>query len=120
MPEYLVIDVKDHIVQVTVSGAFKLQNAKTFFLEILKRAQEENLYKILIDTRGISSNVSTVDRFEIAVHMAEQQAFPMKIAFIATEEMVKPEAFMEIAAVNRGVNTKVHTDKQEALNWLAE
>ena len=120
MPEKLVINVFDETVQATVSGTFNLNNAKLFFQEILRRANDEKLNRILIDTRDISNNVPTIDRFEIAVHMAEQQAFSMKIAFVATEKMVTPERFMETASVNRGVNTKVHTDIQEALNWLVD
>ena len=118
MPQKLAIEVIDQILRVSASGIFNLNNAKLFFQEILKRAHEEELNRILIDTRGITSDVTTVERFEIAVHMAEQQAFPMKIAFVATEKMVGLEPFMETAAVNRGVNTKVHTDIQEALDWL--
>ena len=120
MPEKLEIEVVDRIVRASVSGAFSLDNAKTFFLEILRRAREEGLDRILIDARGITTEIPTMARFKFASHMAEQHPHAIKIAFVGREDAVWPDRFLEIVSVNRGVNAKVVTEIEEALNWLAE
>ena len=73
MPEKLEIEVLDGVVRASTSGAFSLGNAKKFFQEILHRAHEEGVDKILIDVRGITTEISTMARFEFGSHMAEQR-----------------------------------------------
>ncbi len=120
MPEKLEIEVLDDIVRVSVSGMFSLANAKAFFQEILCRAREEEIDKILIDARGITTEISTLARFEFGSHMAEQHPNAIKIAFVGSKRAVWPDRFMENVSRNRGVNAKVVTEVEEALEWLAE
>lgn len=120
MPEKLEIEVLDGIIFASVSGAFSLRNAKTFFQEILRRAREEKVDRILIDTRGITTEIPAMARFEFASHMAEQRPYAMKIALVGRAEAVWPDRFLENVWRNRGVNAKVVTEIGEALKWLAE
>jgi len=120
MPEKCEIEVLDGIDRASVSGAFILGNANTFFVEILRRAQEEKLGRILIDTRGITTEIPTIARFEFGIHMAEQRPREFKIAFVGSEQNVWPDRFLENVSRNRGVNVKIVTDIEKALNWLAE
>ena len=59
-------------------------------------------------------------RFEFGTYMAEQHPIGIKIAFVGTVDQVWPDRFMETIAVTRGVITKVVTETEEALNWLAD
>ena len=120
MPEKLEIEVVGGVVRASVSGTFNLDNAKTFFQEILRRSHEEEVDRILIDARGITTNVSTTARYEFGKHMAEQHPYAIKIALVGSTDAVLPERFLEMVSVNRGVNAKVVTEIEEALNWLTE
>ena len=120
MPEQLKIEIVDGILRASVSGPFSLVNAKTFFQEILRVAREENLDKILIDARKITTKIPTTGRFEFGTHMSEQQPFRIKIALVGSTDAVWPDRFLETVAHNRGVNARVTTEIKEALDWLVE
>lgn len=120
MPEKLEIKVLDGIVWASVSGKFILENAKTFFLEILRSAYTEGINKILIDARGITTEISATARFEFGSHLAEQNPYQIMIAIVGNEDAVWPDRFLENVLVNRAVNAKVVTEIKEALKWLAE
>ena len=120
MPEKLEIEVVGGVVRASVSGAFSLDNAKAFFNEIYRRSREEKVDRILIDARGITTDIPTIARFEFGEHMAEQQPDAIKIALVGSTDMVWPERFLETVSVNRGVNAKVVTEIEDALNWLAK
>ena len=47
MPEKLEIQVLGGVVRASVSGVFNLDKTKTFFLDILRRAREEKIDKVL-------------------------------------------------------------------------
>ena len=70
MPEKREIKVLDGIVRAMVSEAFSLENAKEFIKEILYRASKEGVKKILIDARGITSEIPTIARFALGSCMA--------------------------------------------------
>ena len=120
MPEKLEIEVLDGVVRASVSGAFSLDNAKTFSQKILRCEREQAVNKILIDTRGITGEIPTMARFEFGSHLAEQRPHQIKIAFVGNKDAVWPDRFLENVSVNRAVNAKVVTEIKEALNWLAE
>ena len=120
MPEILEIEVKNGIVRTSVSGAFSIDNAKTFFQQILRRARQEEADRILIDARGITTEIPAMGRFEFGSHMAEQRPRLFKIAFVGREDVVWPDRFLGTVSINRGMNAKVVTEIEEALNWLAE
>jgi anti-anti-sigma regulatory factor len=69
MPEKLEIKVLDGIVRAMVSEVFSLENAKEFINEILYRASKEGVKKILIDARGITSEIPTIARFALGGYM---------------------------------------------------
>jgi len=120
MPEHLEIDIVEDVVRASVSGAFNLNNAKRFFQEILGRARKEKVEAILIDVRGITTEIPTMARLEFGSYMAEKRPHTIKIAFVGSKDAVWPDRFLENVAVNRGVKAKVVTEIEEALNRLAQ
>ena len=120
MPEKLDIKVLEGILWASVSGRFSLENAETFLLEILRRARSEGINKILIDARGITTEISTIARFEFGNYLAAQNPYQTLIAIVGSENAVWPDRFLENVLVNRGVDVKVVTEIKEALKWLTE
>jgi hypothetical protein len=120
MPEQLKIEIVDGILQASASGPFSLDSAKTSFQEILRVAREENVDKILVDARGITTEIPAMARYDFAVHMSEQRLAGIKIALVGRSDAVWPDHFLENVALNRNVNTRVFIKVKEALDWLAE
>jgi len=120
MPEEVKIEVIDGVVHVLLSGTFNLSNAMKSFNLVLQRARKENVNKIIADTRKMSTDVSTLARFEIGNYMAEQDTSGIKIVFIANDDVIWSDRFLETVLLNRGVNVKVVTEMEEGLNWLAK
>lgn len=120
MPEKLEIQITDGVLRASVSGIFDSANARQFFLEILKPADAGETERILIDARGLTSEISTMARLDFAHQMAEQRAHGFEIALIGSETAVWPDHFLENVASNRGVNARVFTMEEEALLWLSE
>ncbi len=120
MPEELKVEVIDGVVHVLLSGTFNLSNAMRSFNQVLRRARKENVNKIIADTREMSTDVSTLARFEIGNYIAEQDTSGIKIVIIANDDIIWSERFLETVLLNRGVNVKVVTDIKEALTWLSE
>ena len=79
----------------------------------------EKLDRVLIDTRGITTEIPTMGRYDFGNYMAEQRPGIIKIAFVGREDAVWRDRFLETVSVNRGVVAKVVTKIEEALDWLA-
>ena len=109
---------KTDMVEAEVSGTFEPDSARVFFTRVLAFAQEQNIQKILVDAQALTGDVSTLERFNFGIFMAEQKLESKKIAFIAPTDVVWPDHFMEAVASNRGINVKVTTTRTEALKWL--
>ena len=120
MPEKLEIKVLDGIVWASVSGRFSLENAKTFLLEILQRGRVEGINKILIDARSITTEISTIARFEFGNYLVSLNPYQTSIAIVGNEDAVWPNRFLENVLVNRAVDVKVVTEIKEALKWLTK
>ena len=86
---------------------------------------EKNISKILFDAYKVKGKITTMDRYDLAEYAAiEAINFILKglsklsVAFYGVEPIIDPERFGELVAKNRGLNVKVTTDKNEALQFL--
>jgi len=120
MPEEVKIEVIDGVVHVLLLGTFNLSNAMEFFNQVLRQARKENVNKIIVDTHKMSTDVSTLARFELGNYMAEQDTSGIRIVIIANDDIAWSDRVLETVLLNRGVNVKVVTELEEGLNWLAK
>ena len=79
----------------------------------------EGIDRILIDARGITTEIPTMARFEIGSHVVEQHPYRIMIALVGQRNAVWPDRFLETVMVNRAVQAKVTADFDEALNRLS-
>ncbi|MCU0344307.1 MAG: hypothetical protein MUF28_10885 [Ignavibacterium sp.] len=116
---------KDSYLVINVSGYYSLSDSKKIFSESLEKLIETNLSKAFFNVCKVKGKITTMNRYELAEYAAiEAINFTFKglsnlaVAFYGVEPIIDPERFGEIVAKNRGLNIKVTTDKNEALQFL--
>jgi hypothetical protein len=95
--------------------------SKNTFFELMKEAyktcKETNCYKLLVDISKMPGKVSIVDRFEFGVRGAALFRGGFKIAVVYRAEEIN--RFAETVSLNRGLNSRIFSDIDEALQWLS-
>jgi len=120
MPEKMKMNMefKPKYLHVVIEGLFNLQRAEAIFDTIITACSERGQSKVLIDVRKLKGEIPILDRYDFGKHMARVAAQVAGIAFVASEEQVLPDRFLENVASNVGVITLVTTDIDEATQWL--
>jgi hypothetical protein len=103
----------------TLSSVLEL---KEVFQSAISAAHKSKKLKVLIDASGVKGQLSTLDRYEAASFLSSQtaqQALRIKaIALAGKEPLIDATRFGETVARNRGVNGRVFSDLDEAIEWL--
>jgi hypothetical protein len=82
---------------------------------------ERQIPRLLIDLRGMSGGLDTLETFEVAGHDLPRQETVRRIlrsAILDRPENIERIRFSEIVAVNRGLNVKISADEDQAIEWL--
>ena len=101
----------DHLL-VLAEGPFDLAEARRGLGEALREAQARDMPCILVDARGISTQVSIADRYELAAQLAGIAPGRIRIAIVVEERNMFSKT-MEDTARNRGV-ALITTDSMQA------
>jgi hypothetical protein len=112
--------------QVEVSGAFDLVEAKRIFVRILESCTEHHLARALIDCSKMTVFGAMMDRYEFGRFVAEQQReflasgrlTDSRVAFVGPDDAFDPGNLAETVALNRGAIGKITATVEEALAWL--
>ena len=99
------------------SGAFDLQRARHALGELLRESQAREVFRILVDGRGITTPVSIADRYDLATQLAGSGAGKLRIAIVVAPEN-RFSKTLEDTARNRGVNLRTTDSMEEALRFL--
>jgi hypothetical protein len=86
-------------------------------------ALEHDKDRILIDAREVTGQMPFLDRYDASKFLAEQakERAPNKIrkvALVFDAPMIDQARFGQTAAINRGLNAKVFSQIDEAVEWL--
>jgi hypothetical protein len=85
---------------------------------IAEQCERASKDKLLIDfTRG-QAEIQFADRYFLGERSEVFALHRLKVAVVATREHIDPEKFAELVARNRGVNVRVFTELQAAVEWL--
>ena len=102
---------------VTLAGPFDPRAARSGMGEIMRECQAHGLRRVLIDGRGLTSEVSIADRYDLATQLANEGHGKLQLAIV-----VKPEnrftATFEDTAANRGLKVRTTTSMEEARTYL--
>jgi hypothetical protein len=107
------------------SGAHPVGDTSSRILELCEIYQNP---KILFDVRGLTGNMSTLERFTMSTVFAGKYVLARcmgkiphcRFAVIGHAPIVDPRKFEESVAINRGLPVKTFTNLDEAVKWLDE
>ena len=110
------ITVLANHLRVVNTGEFSLPALFEFIGQVKSEAGKAKRNAVLVDSRGITGNISEVDRFMGGQYSAEVFGKRLKVAILMPVGTVTKMA--ELAAVNRGARMLVTDSEDEALDWL--
>lgn len=100
----------------TVGGPYSL----AAFLRLVDQVRAERLVRgasrVLVDIRGVTGDISSLDRYRLGIYCAEKPTRPERLAVVARQETVN--WMFENVASNRGLPTCETADPRYAENWL--
>lgn len=105
--------------KVVGDGDFDLTAAKACITEIFRLCDEHRYAKVLVDSRGISEELSLASRFNLGEHVAAAYARPIRIAVLCTTAQVTQTKLLENTANNRGAQLITTDSETEARTYLS-
>ena len=112
--------------KVAATGTFSLDEAKRTFVEMLEAVALHETAKVLFDGRQLLGEPKVLERFHYGEFAAQTVrdysmrgvSLATQFAYVLKEPVLDPKRFGENVAVNRGMNTKVFDNPEDALQWL--
>ena len=99
-----------------VSGPYSLAD----FLRLADQVRTERMARgasrVLVDLRGVTGEVSSLDRYRLGIYVAEKPNHARRLAVVMRRESVN--WMFENVASNRGLPTCESADPRYAENWL--
>ena len=117
MTKNLEITIESEFVHVVFTKTVLSPPTSDFFTQVPDAARNAGVSKILYDARSATGQLSTMERYYYASHVAEQFR-GLKVAFVVNQSLRDPGLFGETVAVNRGGNIRVVGTLEEAYEWL--
>ena len=106
-PEYLLM---------TSVGEFSVPDLFEFIEKVNTEALAAGRKLVLVDSRGITGNLSDADRFLGGERSAQVFGSRLKVAVMMPAEQITKMA--ELAAGNRGAQLLITASEDEARDWL--
>ena len=91
------------------------QNAFRYVADI---CEQQNCNGVLLDARGLTMDLNTMDVFKLGSQVAKVRGRPIRFAMLGPEQQASLDDFMETVAANRGALVKVFSSEDEAMAWL--
>jgi hypothetical protein len=85
---------------------------------IAERCKRANKNKLLLDFLEAHGEISLVDRYFLGGEAQIFKRYNLQVATANRPEHLDEKKFVEIVARNRGVNFRVFTNVEDALEWL--
>ncbi|MCU0639600.1 MAG: hypothetical protein MUF59_07005 [Candidatus Krumholzibacteria bacterium] len=95
----------------------ELDNSKIDANEILSR---NGWRRVLVDVTTAHAYPATVDYFDFASGLTEDAPGNIRLALIVREERKEIGRFFENVAVNRGLDVRCFTGREDAMSWLLD
>lgn len=120
MMEGLRIIQKEAYVRFDYTGEFSQAVGKQCIDAMVEACSQLQLSKALLDCRKMTGEIQILESFMVAEYGGKMRGFLSKTALVGREDQMLPDNFVENVAVNRGVNLKIFTDIEDAIDWLKE
>ena len=104
--------------EIGVAGTWSLENVYALIDATRDECDRLAVNRVLVDTRAMTGQPTEMGRFKGGVRTAEVLGGKIRVALLSRAELIT--RFGENAAVNRGANLRVWTDREEAIAWLLQ
>lgn len=75
-------------------------------------------YRALVDVTTVHTYPATVDYFDFVSKLSDFPEKYIRVAIVVKEERKEIGRFVENVAVNRGLNVRCFTSREDGLRWL--
>ena len=100
------------------SGEFNQEAGKQVIDAMVEACTQSQISRALLDCRNMTGEIQILESFMVAKYGVKMIGSISKFALVGREDQMFPDDFVENVAVNRGINLKLFTDADEAVNWL--
>ena len=102
------------------TGEFSEIMGKQCIDAMVEACSQVQISKALLDCRNMTGEIQMFSSFMVAEYGVKMIGIISKTALVGREDQMLHNNFVENVAVNRGVNLKIFTDADEAIDWLKE
>ena len=120
MIEGLRIIQKETYIRFDVTGDFSEVKGKQCVDAMVEACSQVQISKALLDCRNMTGEIQIFESFKVAEYGVKMRGIISKIALLGREDQMHPDNFVENVALNRGVNLKIFTDVEAAIDWFKE
>jgi len=99
-----------------VSGPYSLADCLRLVDQVRAERLARGASRLLVDIRGVTGDISPLDRYRLGIYCAEKPNRPERLAVVARRETIN--WMFENVASNRGLPTCESADPRYAENWL--
>ena len=117
MPDDISILEKEGIIYINSKGNIKQDDLVHSYKSVMQIALDNNLDKVLVDTRDQTSLPSLIALYEFG-EILSQHFQHFKHAIVVSPKSPNNLGFIETVSKNRGVNIKIFNSIDLALAWL--
>lgn len=115
--ELKILDKGDYILA-DFSGEFSVDAGKQCVDRMVEACSEYNRSAVLLDCSKMMGHLTIMGRFQVVEYGQIARGTISRLALVGRTEDTLPDNFVENVAANRGVNLRVFTDIDEAVEWL--
>ncbi len=120
-----IIKIRDYV-HLTPKGEEDLAHLKQVLSDAATIPGIFTDFNLLIDSRGLETNLSVFQLWELAQHLAtiihkgSSKGFPAKIAVLCPLERFDLAEFFSLCAQNRGLRMRPFTAIEDLFSWMSE
>ena len=119
MPIDFTLDPKGDVLWVNASSDFfTFEEAYDYIKAIGETALKEGVSKIFCDETQLTHRLELAETFELAAYSASLAKGSVKVVLLCHESLSQAIQLYENATVNRGLNLKITSNRDEAETWL--
>ena len=100
------------------AGEFNLEAGKQCIDAMVEACSQSKISRALLDCRNMTGEIEIMESFMVAKYGVKMIGSISKCALVGREDQMFPDNFVENVAVNRGINLKLFTDVEKAVDWL--
>ena len=101
-------------------GEFSQEAGKQCIDAMVEACSQSQISSALLDCRNMAGEIQILESFMVAKYGVQMIGVIARFALVGREDQMFPDNFVENVAVNRGINLKLFTDVEKAIDWLKE